>query len=67
MGHIPLLGKADAITLRADAPVFAPNFTLELIANHSLDFWMTTEDFPDPNNRVIDGEGHIQLTTPRTT
>ena len=26
--------------------------TLEIMANHTLSFWMTTEDLPDPNNRV---------------
>src|SRR5438034_41001 len=52
MGHISFVGKLDAITLRAGAPVIAPNFTLELMAKHSLDFWLTSEDLPDPNNRV---------------
>jgi choline dehydrogenase-like flavoprotein len=32
------------------------------MANHSIDFWLTTEDLPDPNNRVrLTKEGHIQL------
>jgi len=52
MGHISFVGKLDAITLRAGAPAIAPGFTLELMAKHSLDFWLTSEDLPDPNNRV---------------
>ena len=53
MGHISFVGKLDAVTLRAGAPAIAPGFTLELMAKHSLDFWLTSEDLPDPQNRVI--------------
>jgi len=49
MGHISFVGKLDAITLRAGAPAIAPGFTLELMAQHSLDFWLTSEDLPDPD------------------
>jgi choline dehydrogenase-like flavoprotein len=32
------------------------------MAKHSLDFWLTSEDLPDPNNRVtVDAEGTIVL------
>jgi choline dehydrogenase-like flavoprotein len=63
MGHISFVGKLDAVTLRAGAPAIAPNFTLELMAQHSLDFWLTSEDLPDPNNRVtVDHNGNIVLT-----
>jgi choline dehydrogenase-like flavoprotein len=62
MGHISFVGKLDAITLRAGAPAIAPNFTLELMAKHSLDFWLTSEDLPDPDNRVTIGkDGKIVL------
>jgi choline dehydrogenase-like flavoprotein len=68
MGHISFVGKLDAITLRAGAPPIAPNFTLEMMAKHSLDFWLTSEDLPDPNNRVtVDRNGKIVLAyTPNT-
>ncbi|HZQ69169.1 MAG TPA: GMC family oxidoreductase [Terriglobales bacterium] len=63
MGHISFVGKLDSITLRAGAPAIAPSFTLELMAKHSLDFWLTSEDLPDPNNRVtINRDGEIVLT-----
>jgi choline dehydrogenase-like flavoprotein len=62
MGHISFVGKLDAATLRAGAPAIAPNFTLELMATHSLDFWLTSEDLPDPDNRVsLDRSGNIVL------
>jgi choline dehydrogenase-like flavoprotein len=32
------------------------------MAKHSLDFWLTSEDLPDPNNRVaLDRDGQITL------
>src|SRR6201999_3372002 len=62
MGHISFVGKLDGATLRAGAPAIAPGFTLDLMANHSLDFWLTSEDLPDPENRVmLDREGKIVL------
>ena len=62
MGHISFVGKLDGITLQAGAPAIAPGFTLELMAKHSLDFWLTSEDLPDPANRVtLDREGNIVL------
>jgi choline dehydrogenase-like flavoprotein len=62
MGHISFVGKLDGATLRAGAPAIAPGFTLDLMARHSLDFWLTSEDLPDPDNRVtLDRQGEIVL------
>ena len=62
MGHISFVGKLDAVTLSAGAPAIAPGWTLDLMARHSLDFWLTSEDLPDPENRVtLDQEGRITL------
>ena len=62
MGHISFVGKLDAITLRAGAPAIAPGWSLELMAKHSLDFWLTSEDLPDPANRVtLNQKGEIVL------
>jgi choline dehydrogenase-like flavoprotein len=62
MGHISFVGKLDGITLSAGAPAIAPGFTLDLMANHSLDFWLTSEDLPDPENRVtLNRSGEIVL------
>ncbi|MBI3449481.1 MAG: GMC family oxidoreductase [Acidobacteria bacterium] len=62
MGHISFVGKLDADTLSAGAPSIVPGMTLDLMAKHSLDFWMTSEDLPDPDNRVtLDREGRIVL------
>jgi choline dehydrogenase-like flavoprotein len=62
MGHISFVGKLDGITLKAGAPAIAPGWTLEKMAQHSLDFWLTSEDLPDPNNRVtVNKAGEIVL------
>ncbi len=63
MGHISFVGKLDGVTLSAGAPAIAPGFTLDLMGKHSLDFWLTAEDLPDPNNRVtLNRDGEIVLT-----
>ncbi len=62
MGHISFVGKLDGQTLKAGAPAVAPGWTLDLMAKHSLDFWLTSEDLPDPDNRVtLDRQGQIVL------
>jgi choline dehydrogenase-like flavoprotein len=62
MGHISFVGKMDAVTLSAGAPPFVPGMTLDVMAKHSLDFWLTSEDLPDPDNRVtLDRDGRIVL------
>lgn len=69
MGHIQMLGKSDPIMFKEDAPGFAPGFALDYIAKHSLDFWMTSEDLPDPDNRVVvhpDGQIGLHYTENNT-
>lgn len=62
MGHISFVGKLDGETLKAGAPPLTPGFTLDMMANHSLDFWLTSEDLPLPDNRVtLDRDGKIVL------
>jgi choline dehydrogenase-like flavoprotein len=62
LGHIQMLGKSDRHILRGGAPWFAPGFTLEYVARHAIDFWLTTEDLPHPDNRVtVDRQGRIHL------
>jgi len=62
LGHISMVGKSDAELLRVGAPPFAPGVALDFIAKHSIDFWLTSEDLPDPENRVVVGdEGRIEV------
>lgn len=62
MGHIQMLGKSAGEMFSEDAPFFVPGMVLDEMAGHALDFWMTSEDLPDPENRVtLDREGRIVL------
>lgn len=63
MGHISFVGKFDGTMFSAGAPRIVPGLTLEIMARHSLDFWLTSEDLPDPENRVtLNRQGDIVLT-----
>ncbi len=65
LGHIQMLGKSDAEMLKGEAPdwaIWRPEIPLEIMARHALDFWLTSEDLPDPENRVALGSnGEIVL------
>ena len=59
LGAMQMLGKSDAVLIGFDVPE-APD-PAEL-ARHSLDFWLTTEDLPLPENQVtVDADGNISL------
>jgi choline dehydrogenase-like flavoprotein len=65
LGHIQTLGKSDGEMIKAEAPDWAfwkPEMPLDVMARHAVDFWLTSEDLPDPNNRVtLSSDGHIVL------
>jgi choline dehydrogenase-like flavoprotein len=65
MGNIQMIGKTLAGMYRAEKPLLtalAPDRALDEIARHAVDFWLTTEDLPEPGNRVtIDRDGRITL------
>lgn len=52
LGHIQLLGNVKKEMLEEEAPFFVPDMSLEVLADHSIGWWLTSEDLPDPNNRV---------------
>jgi choline dehydrogenase-like flavoprotein len=62
LGNIQMIGKSKGPMFRDDAPFFAPGFALNEMARHAVDFWLTTEDIPDPNNRItLDRDKKIVL------
>ena len=65
MGNIQMIGKTLAGMYRAEKPMLTalmPNRGLEEIARHAVDFWLTTEDLPRPDNRVtVDRDGKLTL------
>jgi choline dehydrogenase-like flavoprotein len=62
LGHIQMLAKSDRSILRGGAPRLVPGFALDYIAKHAVDFWLTTEDLPQPSNRVtLERDGTIRV------
>ncbi|MEL6845541.1 MAG: GMC family oxidoreductase, partial [Bacteroidota bacterium] len=61
MGLIQMAGKSDKYIVQ-DTLDDRPELDKAYIAKHALDFWLTTEDLPDRDNRVLLREdGNIQL------
>jgi choline dehydrogenase-like flavoprotein len=66
LGNIQMVGKSQADMYRGEKPLetkLAPTRTLERMARHAVDFWLSTEDLPRADNRVtLDREnGRITL------
>ena len=68
LGHIQMLGKSDGVQIEADGlPEFLqwfPQKPFDWMARHSVDFWLTSEDLPLPENRIYykGGKVHLDLT-----
>jgi choline dehydrogenase-like flavoprotein len=65
LGEIQMLGKTDGEMLKGEAPgwaIWKPEFALDFMAEHSIDFWLQSEDLPNPENRMtINPDGQIVL------
>jgi choline dehydrogenase-like flavoprotein len=65
LGNIQMVGKSQSPMFHGEKPgetKFAPHWTLEDVAKHAIDFWLSTEDLPVAENRVtVDGEGKLTL------
>jgi choline dehydrogenase-like flavoprotein len=65
LGNIQMVGKSSAEMYRGEKPLqtkLAPQWTLDQVANHAVDFWLSTEDLPVPSNRVtLRADGSIAL------
>ena len=65
LGNLQMIGKSQAPMFRGEKPRqtrLAPQWTLERMALHAVDFWLSTEDLPRPENRVtIDADANITL------
>jgi choline dehydrogenase-like flavoprotein len=65
LGNIQMVGKSNGWAMRGEEPKLtklAPHWSLDEVARHAVDFWLTTEDLPDPDNRVtVDGNGNVHL------
>jgi choline dehydrogenase-like flavoprotein len=65
LGNIQMVGKSQAPMFRGEKPGetrFAPSWTLVDVARHAVDFWLSTEDLPLPDNRVtVAADGNVQI------
>jgi choline dehydrogenase-like flavoprotein len=62
LGNIQMIGKSQGPMFSDDAPKFAPGFTLDMVARHAVDFWLTAEDIALPQNRVsLNAQNQIKL------
>ena len=65
LGNIQMVGKSNAGAMKGEEPkltLLAPHWSLEDVAKHAVDWWLTTEDLPRPENRVtVDDGGDIHL------
>jgi len=65
MGNIQMLGKSQGGMFKGEKPIetaLLPMKVLDDIALHAVDFWLSTEDLPDPENRImLDRNGNICL------
>jgi choline dehydrogenase-like flavoprotein len=65
MGNLQMVGKSSAPMYRGEKPIetkLAPTLALKDVAAHAVDFWLSVEDLPDPDNRVtLDRDGNVVL------
>jgi choline dehydrogenase-like flavoprotein len=64
MGNVQMVGKSSAPMYRGEKRIakLAPKLALEEVAEYAVDFWLSTEDLPDPDNRVtLADDGNIQI------
>ena len=61
LGHIQLLGKVKGAMLEGDAPFFTPKFILNEVADYAIGWWITSEDLPHPNSRILIKGDEIHL------
>jgi choline dehydrogenase-like flavoprotein len=70
MGNIQMVGKSNAEAMKGVEPMLtklAPHWSLDEVAHHVVDFWLTTEDLPHPESRVtLDDDGNVVLNYHRT-
>ena len=70
LGNIQMVGKSQAQMFRGERPGetrLAPEWSLDRVARHAIDFWLSTEDLPTAENRVtLEKDGNVKLTYTET-
>ena len=52
LGQVQPVGSFHFEMMKGDAPPLTPGFVLEEMKHYAVPWWLTTEDLPDPENRV---------------
>jgi choline dehydrogenase-like flavoprotein len=52
LGQVQPVGSFHHEMMKGDAPPLTPGFVLETMKHRAVPWWLTTEDLPDPDNRV---------------
>jgi choline dehydrogenase-like flavoprotein len=52
LGQVQPVGSFHFEMMKGDAPPLTPDIVLEGMKHHAVPWWLTTEDLPDPENRV---------------
>ncbi len=66
LGLIQMCATSHADQIKGEAPLAGlmrhlPEMPFEQLARHSMDFWLQSEDLPDPSNRVYYRDGQVHL------
>ncbi len=67
MGNIQMIGKSQAAMYHGERPketALVPGWALRDVADHAVDFWLSTEDLPRAENRVTlapEGDGGTRI------
>lgn len=62
LGEIQLMGRNDPDTILWMGETLFPGKSYNELREKSIDFWLTAEDLPDPDNRIIlRNDGSIQV------
>ena len=70
LGNVQMVGKSKAEMFRGEKPGetrLAPEWSLDRVARHAIDFWLSTEDLPRAENRVtLAQDGNVKLSYTET-
>jgi choline dehydrogenase-like flavoprotein len=61
MGNIQMIGKSQGVMFKGEKPLetlLVPDMALDKIADHAVDFWLSTEDL---HRVTLDREGNVHL------
>jgi len=61
LGNVQLLGHITGNILKANLPVPAPAWFARLMARHAYGWFLTSEDLPNPESRVMVRDGRIVM------